>query len=167
MNVRIVWRLLVAAMCAWVAAGAIHAQVRAAAPGVSDPCGLMTKEDAAAALGETAGAPQAKVLERSIVPGSTAMNCEYAGSGIHNVRLNVWHATNNVGQFRQIYQMASTGKSTEGLAGIGESAWWYNDRHEELQVLKGANFFTIELRRSGDATEAIKAVAKKVSSRLP
>src|ERR1700730_862544 len=167
MDVRIVSRLLVAAMCAWVAASAIHAQGRAAAPGGSDPCGLMTKEDAAAALGEAAGAPQARVLERSIVPGSTAMNCEYAGSGIHNVRLNVWHATNNVEQFRQIYQMASAKKSKEGLAGIGESAWWYNDKHEELQVLKGANFFSIQLRRSGDATEAIKALAKKVSSRLP
>jgi hypothetical protein len=33
-------------------------------------------------------------------------------------------------------------------------------------VLKGMTFFSIELRRSGDPTEAIKAVARKVYERV-
>ena len=41
-----------------------------------------------------------------------------------------------------------------------------NHKHGELQVLKGLTFFSIELSKNGDPTEAIKAVAQKVYSRL-
>src|SRR5207342_1450994 len=55
------------------------------APGSSgiNACALLTKEDAAAALGEAVTGP----------PKSTSMaeaaSCEYSGSGIHSVHLNV------------------------------------------------------------------------------
>jgi len=45
-------------------------------------------------------------------------------------------------------------------------ACWYNDKHGELQVLKGLTFFSIQLRKSGDPTEAIKTVARKVYERM-
>ena len=48
----------------------------------------------------------------------------------------------------------------------GDTTCWYNAKHGELQVLKGTTFFSIELRRSGDPTEPIKAVARKVYDRL-
>jgi hypothetical protein len=155
----------VAVLC--VAAGSLRAQGRGAASGAPDPCALMTKEDAAAALGGSAGPAQPAKAGRSMMPGTTASGCEYAGPGVSHVRLNLWHATGDAAQFRQIYQMASQGKSRDGLAGIGDSAWWYSDKHEEVQVLKGANFFSIELRGSGNPTQPIKTVAQRVSGRLP
>ena len=57
-------------------------------------------------------------------------------------------------------------KGKEGLTGLGDVTCWYNDKHGELQVAKGTTFFSIELRRNGDPTEAIKAVARKVYERV-
>jgi hypothetical protein len=56
-------------------------------------------------------------------------------------------------------------KSKEGLAGLGDTACWYNDKHEELQVMKGSTLVTIQLRRSGDPTDANTALAKKIDDR--
>jgi hypothetical protein len=151
----------------WMATTAVRGQTGRASGAAPDPCALMTKEDAAAALGGSAGPAQPATAGRSMMPGATASGCEYAGSGASHVRLNLWHATSNEAQFRQMYQMVSQGKSREGLAGIGDAAWWYSDKHEEVQVLKGANFFSIELRGGGNPTEAIKKAAQKVASRLP
>jgi len=41
----------------------------------------------------------------------------------------------------------------------------YNDKHGELQVLKGQTMYSIQMRKSGDPTEAIKGVARKVYDR--
>jgi len=57
-------------------------------------------------------------------------------------------------------------KSKDGLTGLGDVACWYNDKHGELQVLKGLTMYSIELRKSGDPTEAIKGVARKVYERV-
>ncbi len=66
-----------------------------------------------------------------------------------------------------MYAALCAQKTKDGLAGLGPVACWYNEKHGELQVLKGTTFFSIELRRSGDPTEAIKGVAKNVYGRLP
>ena len=65
-----------------------------------------------------------------------------------------------------MYRAFCAQKGKEGLSGLGDVACWYSDKHEELQVLKGATFFSIELRRSGNPTEAIKGLAKSVFDRL-
>lgn len=65
-----------------------------------------------------------------------------------------------------IYKGFCAQKGKEGLSGLGPVACWYNDKHEELQVLKGTTFFSIEMRGKGNPTEAIKEVAKKVYDRL-
>jgi hypothetical protein len=57
-------------------------------------------------------------------------------------------------------------KTRDALAGLGDIACWYSAEHEELQVFKGATFFSIELRRK-NPTEPIKMVAKAVLPRLP
>jgi hypothetical protein len=127
-------------------------------PADSRACSVLTKEDAAAALGEavTKG-PQASAMAEG--PSS----CEYSGSGIHSVNLNLipLNAANAA-----MYKMMCAQKSKEGLTGLGDTTCWYNAKHGELQVLKGTTFFSIELRRSGDPTEPIKAVARKVYDRL-
>jgi hypothetical protein len=120
-------------------------------------CSLLTKEDAAAALGETVTGPKASARPNG--PSS----CEYTGSGIHVVHLNVIPFT---AATAATYQGLCAKKSKEGLAGLGDTTCWYDDKHGELQVLKGTTFFSIELRKSGDPTEAIKGVARKVYDRL-
>jgi hypothetical protein len=127
-------------------------------PADSRACSVLTKEDAAAALGEAVkNGPQASAMAEG--PSS----CEYSGSGIHSVNLNLipLNAANAA-----MYKMMCAQKSKEGLTGLGDTTCWYNAKHGELQVLKGMTFFSIELRRSGDPTEPIKAVARKVYDRL-
>jgi hypothetical protein len=138
-----------------VVANAAPGQSRA--PGASEACSLLTKEDAATALGEPATGP----THSASTP--EASSCEFSGSGLHKVNLSVMHlAADTAGMYKAL--CAQKGK--QGLTGLGDVTCWYNDKHEELQVLKGTTLLSIELRRSGDPTEAIKGVAQRVYSRL-
>lgn len=144
------------------AARAKPEQAKTAAPAVGNACSLLTKEDAAAALGEAVKGPESRSM-----PGDSATSdistCEYTGSGLHKVHLNLMHLSPATAA---MYKAFCAEKKKDGLSGLGDVACWYNDKHEELQVLKGTNFFSIEMRRSGDPTEAIKGVAKKAFDRL-
>lgn len=142
-----------------------HAQGGSVGAAESEACTLLLKDDASAALGSSVGSPKAS-SGRSMMPGTTASSCEYAGAGLSRVHLDLWRATSNVDQFRQTYQIACSKKSKDGLAGLGDLACWYDSKHEELQVLKGPTFISIELRGKGNPTEAIKAVAQKALSRV-
>ena len=130
------------------------AQTQPAAPAA---CSLLTREDAAAALGEAVKGPEA----RNLAGGPSS--CEYTGSGLNKVHLNVIPLT---AATAAVYKAMCAQKGKEGLTGLGDVTCWYNDKHEELQVLKGLTFFSIEFRKSGDPTEAIKAVARKAYERL-
>jgi len=131
------------------------------AVGTTDACALLTKEDAAAALGEAATGPKSTPARSS--GGMTVSGCEYSGSGIHtlNVVLRQFPA-----EVAATYKAMCAQKNHDGLAGLGDMSCWYNDKHEELQVLKGQTFFSIELRRSGNPTEANVALAKKIVERI-
>ena len=135
---------------------AASAQGPSREPAASPACSLLTKEDAAAALGEAVKGPTA-----SSMPGGPS-SCGYSGSGIHSVTLNLMPLT---AATAGMYKMMCAQKGKEGLTGLGDVTCWYNDKHGELQVLKGMTFFSIELRKSGDPTEAIKTVARKVYDR--
>jgi hypothetical protein len=138
------------------------AQTKASTSPTSAACSLLSKQDSAAALGEAVTGPQSSSVAASIT-GAPASSCEYSGSGIHMVHLNLMTLS---GANAAMYKMLCAQKTKEGLAGLGDTACWYNSKHEELQVLKGTTFFSIELRKSGDPTEAIKGVAKKVFDQL-
>jgi hypothetical protein len=140
-----------------LAAVPISAQQPSKAPADSRACSLLTKEDAAAALGEAVKGPAATAMPDG--PSS----CEYTGSGIHEVHLNLIPLTS---ANAAMYKMLCAKKTKDGLTGLGDTTCWYNEKHGELQVLKGTTFFSVELRRSGDPTEAIKGVARKVYDRL-
>jgi hypothetical protein len=135
----------------------LSATIASAAQTAGSACSLLTKEDAAAALGEAVTGPKS-----SGAPGSP-QSCEYSGSGINKVNLNVIPFT---AAQATIYKSMCAQKNKDGLTGLGDVTCWYNDKHGELQVAKGTTFFSIELRKSGDPTEAIKAVAKKVYDRV-
>lgn len=138
-------------------------QAKGAAPtAVGDACSLLKKEDAAAALGGTISGPVSRNAS-SAGPGNSVSSCEYTGSGLQKVHLNLMQLPADQAA---VYKGFCAQKGKEGLSGLGEVACWYNDKHEELQVLKGTTFFSIELRGKSNPTEAIKAVAKKVFDQL-
>jgi len=136
---------------------AVSAQGPSKDPAASKACSLLTKEDAAAALGEPVTFANA-----AAVPDG-ASSCEYSGSGLHKVTLSLMPMT---AATAGMYKAMCAQKKKDGLTGLGDVTCWYSDKHEELQVLKGLTFFTVEIRTKGDPTEAIKGVAKKVYDRL-
>jgi hypothetical protein len=135
----------------------------AAAQTAGDACPLLTKEDAAAALGEAVKGPDSK-SGLPMGPGSTASYCEYTGSGYHKVHLNLIHMSPDTAA---MYKAICAKKGKDGLAGLGDISCWYNEKHEELQAIKGVVFISIQMNRSGNPTEAIKAVMKKALDRIP
>ena len=122
----------------------------------ADACSFLTKDIAAAALGEAVTGPRP-------AGNAQASACEYQGSGIHKINLNVMQLTQSNAA---VYKSLCDQKGKDGLSGLGPTACWYNDKHEELQVLKGTTFFSIEMRRAGDTTEAIKGAAKKIFDQI-
>ena len=115
-----------------------------------------------AALGVSVSGPEAK-SGLAMGPGTTASSCAYAGSGLEKVHLNLIQMSPDVAT---MYRSMCAKKDHTGLAGLGDMACWYNDEHEELQVLKGTTFISIQLHKSGNPTEAIAGVMKKALARL-
>ena len=151
-------RMIVCAAAMVAATTAVFsAQTRPAQTATGSACSLLTKDDAAAALGEAVTGPRSAAS-----PGGPS-SCEYSGSGINRVHLNVIPFT---AEQATVYKAMCAQKGKQGLTGLGDVTCWYNDKHEELQVAKGLTFFSIELRRSGDPTEAIKTVAQRVYDRM-
>ena len=139
-------------------ASVASAQAPSKSPADSPACSYLTKEDAAAALGEAVTGPAATSMGKG-----KASSCQYEGSGLNRVQLTVmpFDATT-----ASMYKAMCLQKSKDGLTGLGDVACWYNDKHGELQVLKGQTMFSVELRKSGDPTEAIKGVARKAYDRM-
>lgn len=138
-------------------------QAKTAPPALGDACSLLTMQDAAAALGEAVKEPKST---SGVQPGGAieaASSCEYTGSGLSKVNLNLMRLSSATAT---AYQAFCAQKGREGLSGLGNVACWYDEKHAVLQVLKGTTFFSIELRKSGNPTEAIKGVAKKVFDQL-
>jgi hypothetical protein len=134
-----------------------------------DPCALLTKQEAATAVGEAVGEPKPIGPGRSAMPGMSVVACEYESATSHSghsVQVTVWRFSgDSAGMSLQIYRAECMKK--ERLPGLGDLACWYNAEHRELQVLKGATILTVEIKRNGDATEALTTVAKKAVGRLP
>jgi hypothetical protein len=144
----------------WVFASAV-AETAKSAPG--DACSLLTKEDAAAAFGDATVTGPKVVAEVAAGPGATVSGCGYSGSGYHHIQLNL---TRLSASNAPMYRATCDQKNKDGLAGLGDLACWYNEKHEELHAFKGTSFVSIELRGLKAPTEAIKAVMKKALARL-
>jgi hypothetical protein len=150
---------ITATVAAFILAAAIVSSAQTpkpAAPAPGSACSFLTKEDAAAALGEAVTGP------RDTVAPNGPSACEYTGSGLHKVQLSMIPLT---AESAGIYKGLCAQKNKDGLTGLGDVTCWYNDKHEELQFLKGSSVFMIEVHRSGDPTEAIKGAARKVYER--
>ena len=149
-------------LVAIIVAGLASAVTPAGAAPADDACALLTKQDAVAALGEdvTLGTVKSGL---PMGPGMTAASCEYTGSGYHRIQLTLMRMTPDAAA---VYRSLCAQKGKEGLAGLGDIACWYDNDHDELQVMKGTTVATIELGGIKNPTEPIKAAAKSVLSRL-
>ncbi len=150
------------ALATIVVAGLASAVVPASAAPKDDACALLTKQDAVAALGEDVTMSDSK-SGLPMGPGMIASSCEYVGSGYHRIQLTLIRLTPDAAV---MYRAMCAQKAKEGLAGLGDISCWYNDDHEELQVMKGTTFFSIDLGGIKNPTEPIKAAAKSVYSRV-
>ena len=145
-----------------IVAGLASLVVPASAAPTDDACALLTKQDAVAAVGEdvTQSEPKSGL---PMGPGMTAASCEYVGSGYHRIQLTLIRMTPDAAA---MYRAMCAKKGKEGLAGLGDTSCWYDSDHDELQVMKGTTFFSIELGGLKNPTEPIKAAAKSVFARL-
>jgi hypothetical protein len=153
-------------MTAEVSSGAVsyRGQTKGTASAASnaggEACSALKKEDVASALGGTVNEPKGKG-PLSGGDGSTVSSCQYSGSGLLSVTLNVTRLP--AGQVA-IYKGFCT--DHEGLGGLGDLACWYDKKHEEIHVFKGAALISIELRGKSNPTDAIKGLVKKVTDQV-
>ena len=139
---------------------------------MADPvnaCSLVTKQEAVTAVDEELREPKAAVAGRSVVPGAAASSCEYTGrGGLHTVQINVWRVpASGAARLKQTFRTNCEKKPTGGLADLGDGACWYSAARDEVQVLKGVTLIHIVVRKNGDATEALKNLAKAAAGRVP
>jgi hypothetical protein len=129
-----------------------------------DPCALVTKQEAAAAVGDRVGDGKSTVVDTRGNPGLQAGgSCAYESpSSVRYLKLNMYKYPPNIAA---IFGKRCAQK--EQVTGLGVVACWYDSKHTELQLLKGTTSLAIQLQRSGDATEPLKTVAKKALERLP
>jgi len=145
-----------------IVAGLASAVIPPSAAAADDACALLTKQDAVTAFGEDVTQSESK-SGLPMGPGMTAASCEYTGSGYHKIQLTLIRMTTDTAA---IYRTMCAQKGKEGLTGLGDSPCWYDKDHEELQVMKGTTFFSIELHGLKNPTEPIKVAAKSVFAKL-
>jgi hypothetical protein len=127
-------------------------------------CALLTTQEAATAVGEAVGEPKPKNPPPSAMPGVNVAFCEFESAARNSLKVTVWHPTDSVAMFIQIYKDGCMKK--EQVSGLGDLACWHSKQHRELQVLKGTTILTFEINRSGNSTEALQTVAKHALGRL-
>lgn len=155
-----------------VAPTSVASQAAGGNVAAGDACGLLTKDEAAAALGEAVNAPKpASVPPLPVAPGVTLTPsaCDYdAVSSPGHVRVTLFQSTGgSAAQSQQFRQIICGGK--EQVTGLGEVACWYSAQHRELQVFpKAGILLDIEMVIAGkDVSEQVKTLARQVLGRLP
>jgi hypothetical protein len=128
-----------------------------------DPCSLLTKAEAAAAVGAAVGEGKSTIVDASKTPGMETSSCQFESpTTTHGIKLNLYRYAPSVAQ---AFRTRCARKET--VPGIGDVACWYDSNHTTLQLLKGTTSLSIALSRSGDAAEALKTIARKAVERLP
>jgi hypothetical protein len=147
-----------------------HAQAKSSpAPNAVDACSLLTREEAASAVGEALDQPKANGPYPVPMGGieTTVTGCGYESSkSVHGIKLTVHRVPpDKATRFKQFYQGVCARK--ECVSGLGDMAWWYSAEHGELQVLKNGTLLIFKLSRNGNGTDPLQAAAKKALARLP
>ncbi len=137
-----------------------------------EACRLVTKDEAAAALGEGVKDPDGvNVGTQDLAPGLTATisSCTFdSSSGARSVEVTFWKAGGTVAsQLRQAFEQLLCAQK-ERVTGLGDLACWYDSTKTELQVLKGATFVDFQITQASgpDRSEALKTLAQKALARI-
>ena len=119
--------------------GGVDQSKPAVAAGLSavDACTLLTKEDAATAVGGTVGEGKSTDVKGGGMP---AKGCSYEGSGLNSITLSMYLFAPGSPEV-QVYRGLCAQK--EQVAGLGDIACWYDAKHRELQTLKGGTVVLI------------------------
>jgi hypothetical protein len=134
----------------------------AAAPdGAVNACGLLTRDEATAAVGSPAGEGKLTAGQSMSKAGIEVSGCNYTG-GSKDLSVSLWRFGPSAQQSLEIYRGLC--KKKEQAPGLGDQACWYNASHNELQVLKGSSLIIVQLR--GRTAEALTTVAKQALGRL-
>lgn len=141
-----------------------------ASSGGANPCDLLTKSDVETALGESVNDAEYTLAGDTPVSAdvtATVSVCSYSAiAGISSISLDIWSAPGNDSGIKQLTQFVCSSK--ESVSGLGDVACWYDSDHTELQLSKGASFLDLQFTTlTGDGTELLQALAKKVIGRLP
>lgn len=138
----------------------------------SDACGLVTKQDVATALGEAVKDPTSTTRSsQPIAPGITVnvATCEWdSNTTARSVSIQMWRATGaSSSQIRQYMEQLVCAQK-ERVSSLGDLACWYDANRNELQVLKGATFMSVEVSTvSGNYSEQLRTLAGKAVTKLP
>jgi hypothetical protein len=129
-----------------------------------DPCALVTKQEAAAAVGEAVADGKSTIVDTKSSPAMQGGgSCVFdSPSTAHYLKVNMYRYTP---QIAAAYRSRCAKKET--VPGISDVACWYDSKHTELQLIKGVTSLALQLSRRGDPAEALKTVAKAAASRLP
>jgi hypothetical protein len=128
-----------------------------------DPCSLLTRAEAAAAVGAAVGEGKSTIVDASKTPGMEGSSCQFESpTTTHGIKLNLYRYAPSVAQ-----AFGTRCARKETVPGLGDVACWYDSTHTQLQLLKGTTSLSITLSRSGDAAEALKTIARKAVDRLP
>ena len=140
---------------------AITLPAAAAPDGAINACGLLTRDEATAAVGSTVGEGKLTAGGRMGGSGIDVSGCTYA-AGAKDLQVSLWRFAPSAQQSLEIYRGLC--KQKEQAAGLGDLACWYNASHNELQVLKGSALVIVQLR--GRSPDALTTVAKQALGRL-
>ena len=153
---RTAWTALVGFLL--IAGSAADAAAQGTTP---NACGLVTRDEASAAVG-------APVTEGKPNPGGSmagagidVTGCTYTG-GSRDLSVSLWRFSPAAKQSLEVYRGLC--KKKEQVTGLGDVACWYNANHNELQVLKGPALVIVQLR--GRSPDALTTVAKQALTRL-
>jgi hypothetical protein len=128
-------------------------------------CALLTKQDAAAALGAPVNDGKSLDVPKQNMGVFTVeiASCSYDKTGGGGeVSLQTWKGPAG-DQVKLMSTIVCQGK--EKVAGLGDSACWYSPEHREIQVFKGASFVDLTVRGAPN-DDAVKNLAKKIVDKV-
>jgi hypothetical protein len=137
---------------------------RAAPDAAQNACALLTRDEAAAAVGSAVAEGKLTAGRSMAGAGIEVSGCSYGGGSMKELNVSLWRFTPSAKQSLEVYRGLCRKK--EQAAGLGDLACWYNADHNELQVLKGSTLLIFQLSGRHGAGDALVTAAKQALSRL-
>lgn len=143
-----------------------------AAPGSTgeiDPCALVTKDEAAAALGEDVQDGLTTYVGTQIFGAVMAelAHCTFATTASdQTIAFDLRMVSpENVREVQNVAGVVCA--ESEAIDNLGETACWFDPSHVELRVAKGRSLLILMSTRTSDEGAGLRALAGQAVERLP